>query len=193
MLINDDMLNEDRLEFMNPLIKKTDSKAQFERWYTTKLKDSLITKTIKNQHDFHLHIIKQLYKNNVTIIAGTDAGIGITMPGFSMHKELAFYKEAGMSNYEVLKTATVNAAKTHKIMHNLGSIEPGKTANLLVLNTNPLSDLKTLQNPVTVFIQGKKLNRQTLHRFEENAKGRKNIVATGLRYFENLVIEKYIR
>jgi imidazolonepropionase-like amidohydrolase len=54
------------------------------------------------------------------------AGIGVTIPGFSIHKELAFYKEAGLSNYEVLKTATINAAQTHKLMNNLGSIEPGK-------------------------------------------------------------------
>ena len=58
MLIDDNILESEQLQFMNPLIKKVDSKAQFERWYTTKLRDSSIVKTIKEQHDFHLRIIK---------------------------------------------------------------------------------------------------------------------------------------
>ena len=190
MLIDDDILTSEQLEFMNPLIKKVDSKAQFERWYTTKLRDSTIVMGIKNQHDFHLKIIKKLHEVGVVIVCGTDAGIGITLPGFSMHQELAFYKEAGLSNYEVLKTATVNASKTHAVMNNMGSIEVGKVANLILVDNNPLQDLSALENPSTVFIKGRKLNRETLDSFEEKTRGRKNLIASAVRYLENLVIEK---
>ena len=190
MLIDDDILTSEQLEFMNPLIKKVDSKAQFERWYTTKLRDSTIVMGIKNQHDFHLKIIKKLHEVGVVIVCGTDAGIGITLPGFSMHQELAFYKEAGLSNYEVLKTATVNASETHAVMNNMGSIEVGKVANLILVDNNPLQDLSALENPSTVFIKGRKLNRETLDSFEEKARGRKNLIASAVRYLENLIIEK---
>jgi hypothetical protein len=190
MLINDTILESEQLQFMNPLIKKVDSKAQFERWYNSKLRDSTIVYTIKKQHDFHLNIIKKLHEVGVTFICGTDAGIGITIPGFSMHQELSFYKEAGLSNYEILKTATINASKTHAIMNNMGTIEVGKFANLLLVDTNPLLDLSALQNPTKVFIKGRKLDRETLDSFENEAKNRSNLIASVVRYLENLIIEK---
>jgi hypothetical protein len=190
MLIDDEILVSEQQQFINPLIKKVDSKAQFERWHNTKLRDSSIVKTIKNQHDFHLTIIKKLHEAGTTIICGTDAGIGVTIPGFSIHKELAFYKEAGLSNYEVLKTATINASKTHSIMNNMGTIEVGKIANLVLIDNNPLLDLSALQNPKTVFIKGRKLNRDSLDDFEEKAKNRKNLIVSAVRYLENYIREK---
>lgn len=189
MLIDDNILETKALQFMNPLIKKVDSKAQFERWNTSKLKDSSVVNTIKKQHEFHLEIIKKLHEVDVTFICGTDAGIGVTVPGFSIHQELAFYKEAGLSNYEVLKTATLNASKTHSIMNTMGTIEVGKIANLLLIDDNPLLDLSALKNPTHVFVKGRKLDRETLNSFENKARNRSNLIASALRYLENLIIE----
>ena len=126
----------------------------------------------------------------VNIISGTDAGIGVTVPGMSIHKELALYKEAGLSNYEVLRTATANASRTHSVMNNMGTIEIGKIANLILVDRNPLTDLSALEKPSTVFIKGRKLNREHLDHFKEQARNRKNLIASGLRYLENLLIEK---
>jgi len=190
MLIDDNILESEQLQFINPLIKKVDSKAQFDRWHNTKLRDSTIVNAIKEQHNFHLKILKKLHEAGVTIICGTDAGIGVTIPGFSIHQELAFYKEAGLSNYEVLKTATINASKTHSIMNDMGTIEVGKIANLMLINNNPLLNLSALQNPSTVFIKGRKLNRETLNNFEHQARNRNNLLISTLRYVENLIIEK---
>ena len=190
MMINDSILEAEPLSYMNPLIKKVDSKNQFNRWHNAKMEDSNVVDRIKNQHDFHLEIVAELHKDGVPILCGTDAGIGVTLPGFSIHKELAFYKEAGLSNYEVLKTATVNAAQTHSIMNQLGTIEEGKVANLLLVDHNPLMELSTLENPSSIFIKGRKINRKTLLSFKEKAKNRKNLIASALRYLENLLIEK---
>ncbi|MFT5619571.1 MAG: hypothetical protein ACI85I_002817 [Arenicella sp.] len=189
MLIDDNILESEQLKFMNPLIKMVDSEAQFERWHNSKLSDSSIVRTIKQQHDFHLEIIRKLHQADVNIICSTDAGIGVTVPGFSIHQELAFYKQAGLSNYEVLKTATVNASKTHAIMNNMGTIEVGKVANLLLLDENPLLNLSALQNPTTIFILGRKLEREKLDVFEEKAMNRSNLLASALRYLEYLIIE----
>lgn len=190
MMKDDHILESEGMGYMNPLIKMEDSNAQFDRWHNAKLEDDGVVDRIKNQHEFHLYIIKKLHEAGVTIICGTDAGIGVTLPGFSVHQELAFYKEAGMSNYEVLKTATINAANTHKIMGNLGTVQEGKVANLILVDENPLLDLGALKNPSTVFIKGRKLNRETLDSFNEKAKNRKNLLVSGLRYAENLIIEK---
>ena len=190
MMMDDSILDSDSLKYMNPLIKMDDSKRQFERWYTAKQDDPNTVDRIRKQHDFHMTIVKKLHEAGVSIICGTDAGIGVTLPGFSIHKELNFYKEAGLSNYEVLKTATVNASQTHSIMNHLGTVEEGKIANLLLVDENPLITLSSLKNPTYVFVNGRKLNREILDSFNEKAKNRKNLVATALLYLENLIVEK---
>ena len=190
MMMNDSILDSESLKYMNPLIKKTDSKKQFERWFNAKREDPETVGRIKKQHDFHMTIVKKLHEAGVTIICGTDAGIGVTLPGFSIHTELAFYKNAGLSNYEVLKTATVNASKTHTLMNQLGTIEEGKTANLLIVDRNPLITLSALKEPSTVFVKGRKLDRETLEHLNEKAKNRKNLMASAMRYLEHLIVER---
>lgn len=190
LLQNDAILSSELLDYMNPLIRMTDSQGQFDRWNGAKNKDAAVTKQIKDQHDFHLLIIRKLYERGVNIVCSTDAGIGITLPGFSIHQELAFYKQAGMSNYDALKTATINPAKTHDFLKDLGSIEVGKMANFLLLDDNPLEQLETLQNPHMVFIKGQKIDREQLNLFKEKAKNRKNLAATALRYAEYLLTER---
>jgi hypothetical protein len=190
MMINDSILDSESLKYMNPLIKKVDSKNQFDRWFNAKQQDSTVITRIKNQHDFHITIVQKLHEAGVPIVCGTDAGIGVTLPGFSIHKELKFYKEAGLSNYEVLKTATVNASKTHSKMNSMGTIEEGKITNILLVDENPLLALSSLENPTYVFIRGRKLKRETLASFSEKARNRKNLMVSALRYLENIIFEK---
>ncbi len=190
MLLNDSILDSNSMGYMNPSIKKVDSKNQFNRWYNAKQEDPKVIDFIKNQHDFHITIVKKLHEAGVSIVCGTDAGIGVTLPGFSIHQELEFYKDAGLSNYEVMQTATVNASKTHSFLNSMGTVETGKIANLLILENNPLSDLSALKNPSYVFINGRKLDRAQLDAFNEKAMNRKNFMASAIRYLENLVFEK---
>ncbi|WP_462317359.1 amidohydrolase family protein, partial [Marinilabilia sp.] len=178
------------VQFMNPGIKMLDSQAQFDRWHNTKMEDPAVVTRIKNQHEFHLLAIRKLNDAGVNIVCGTDAGIGITVPGYSIHQELDFYRQAGLSNYEVLKTATVNAARVHKIMNNMGSIEKGKIANLILVDNNPLVDLDALKRPHMVFVNGKGLDRNTLDTFETKSGNRNGLLATLIRFMENSVVEK---
>ncbi len=190
LIINDDILTSKEMDYMNPLIKLFDSKGQFDRWENAKKNDPSIETKILAQHKFHLLTIKKLHDSGVNIVCGTDAGIGITVPGLSIHQELYFYSQAGLSNYEVLKTATINPSKTHSAMSAIGSIEKDKIANLILLKNNPLEDLQALENPEVVFIKGRKLDMEVLDKFKAKAKNRNNLVATILRYLENMVVEK---
>jgi cytosine/adenosine deaminase-related metal-dependent hydrolase len=72
----------------------------------------------------------------------------------------------------------------------MGTIEVGKIANLLLIDNNPLLDLSALKNPTYVFVKGRKLDRETLDSFENKARNRSNLIASTLRYLENLVVEK---
>ena len=70
----------------------------------------------------------------VMILAGSDfAGMAYVYPGISLHQELKLLVDAGLSNYEALKTATINPAKTYGMDHQLGSVEVGKLADLIVI------------------------------------------------------------
>lgn len=175
------------MDYMNPMIRKIDANAQFNRWAGTRREDPSVTERIKAQHAFHLRALQELHQAGVNIVCGTDAGIGITVPGASIHEELAFYREAGLSNYEVLKTATVNPSKVHGFLADLGTIEPGKTANLLLVDENPLQHLGTLKNPGRVFVRGHSLGRETLDQFKAKAADRPNLLASFARYAEYLI------
>jgi hypothetical protein len=58
------------------------------------------------------------------------------------------------------------------------------------VDENPLVELSSLENPIFVFVKGRKLNRETLDSYNEKAKNRKNLIASALRYLENLIIER---
>ncbi|WP_291796533.1 amidohydrolase family protein [Lutibacter sp.] len=191
MLENDEtILKSNLVGFINPLLQKVDSKVQYDRWASEKRHNSSINKNIYEQHQFHLYILKRMHEEGVNIICGTDAGIGITAPGYSIHQELMLYQETGMSNFEALKTATINPTKTHKEFEQMGSIENGKFANFIVTTNNPLENLSELSKPEWVMIQGRKINKKTLNEFTNNARDRSNLIVTALRYAEYLLVEK---
>lgn len=182
MMEHPNILQKASMSYMNPMIRQEDSRAQFERWSNARLEDPTTPYKIRAQHQFHLLALKKLHESGVNIICGTDAGIGITVPGFSIHDELELYRQAGLSNFEVLQTATVNPIQVHDFMSDLGTVESGKFANLLLVDRNPLEDLETLKTPSLVFVAGKRFEPKTLESFKEKAKNRSNLWSSYLRY-----------
>jgi imidazolonepropionase-like amidohydrolase len=187
---NESLFDSQIVGYMNPMIKMVDSKAQYNRWQNHKLRDSLITRYVYNQHQFHMYMVKSMQDAGVNLICGTDAGIGITVPGYSIHEELDFYKKAGLSNYETLSTATVNPTRTHAALTQFGTIEIGKWANMVLTKKNPLEDLKTLKNPEWVMVSGRKIDKNKLQIFKEKAHDRTNLVSTALDYAVYLLTER---
>lgn len=95
-----------------------------------------------------------LYKNNVPLLAGTDAMNPFCYPGYSLHTELELLKEAGIPDAEVLKTATINPAKFMNLKDQ-GEIKEGYTASMLLLDGNPLEDIKNTRKIKSVILNGK--------------------------------------
>lgn len=87
--------------------------------------------------------VRRYHEIGGRVTAGTDVGaVPYLVPGFSLHGELRMLVEAGLSPAAALRAATIDAAKALRIDAETGSIEPGKSADLVVLEGNPLDDIK---------------------------------------------------
>lgn len=105
-------------------------------------------------------VAQELIRHGVTIMAGTDANLPPTVPGFSLHDELQSLNTAGMTTTEVLKSATVTTAQ--RLQSNSGMIKPGYKANLVLLDKNPLEDIAHTKAINTVIKDGKVYDRALL-------------------------------
>ncbi|RQW01770.1 MAG: hypothetical protein EH225_09255, partial [Calditrichaeota bacterium] len=101
-----------------------------------------IIKLWKRQPEFNQRVVFALNQQGVPLMAGTDAmGAPLIIPGSSLHKELQLISESGISNYEVLRTATVEPAKFLHKESEFGTVTTGRRADLLLLEGNPLEDI----------------------------------------------------
>jgi imidazolonepropionase-like amidohydrolase len=89
-----------------------------------------------------LRIVGELHRGGVPIVAGTDEGI----PGHSLHRELELYVEAGLTPLEAIQSATIVPARAMGLEKDLGTIEPGKGADLVVLDANPLERISNVRS-----------------------------------------------
>ena len=85
-------------------------------------------------------MIKALYDAGIRIVPGTDS-----MVGFGLHEELENYVKAGIPAAEVLKIATINSAKVIGVESELGSINEGKLADMILVDGNPLEDIRNIR------------------------------------------------
>ncbi len=95
-------------------------------------------------------------------VVGTDTPHPFVMPGYSVHEELANFVEAGLSPYEALRAATVDAAEFMGAAGKSGVIKLGARADLILVEGNPLEDVKNASRIVGVMIHGRWLPRETL-------------------------------
>lgn len=97
-----------------------------------------------------LDFIGALHRNGVTIVAGTDG-----LAGFTLHRELELYVQAGLTPAEVLRIATLTAAQVAKQDHDLGTIEPGKLADFILVDGDPTRNISDIRKVVRVVKDGK--------------------------------------
>lgn len=104
-----------------------------------------------------LGFVKRLHQEGVPLTIGSDLGNPWVIPGLSVHQEMQLFADAGIPNKDILRMATLNAAEHLNIADKHGSIEPGKIANLVFLERNPLNDISNTQSISQVFLSGEKV------------------------------------
>jgi imidazolonepropionase-like amidohydrolase len=108
-----------------------------------------------------LDVVGRMHHAGVRILAGTDAP-WLVVPGFSLHDELVLLVKAGLSPADALRAATLDTAEFLGLQNSLGTVETGKLADLVLLDANPLEDIRNTQKISGVFMQGHYFDRQAL-------------------------------
>jgi len=105
-----------------------------------------------------------MQSGDVGLLGGSDSGASnnFTFPGWTFHRELELLVDSGLSSMEALQTATRNPARFFGELESNGTVEEGKTANVVLLNANPLEDIRYTQKIDSVVSKGKRLTRVDL-------------------------------
>lgn len=104
-------------------------------------------------------LVLALHQAGVPIVAGTD-----DVPGFTLHRELELYVDAGIPARDVLYYATLGAARVLGQDHELGTIEPGKRADLVLVDGDPLADMRSIRRVVWIVRDGRLYRSDELYR-----------------------------
>ncbi len=148
----------------NPALKYVPIRER-QRWDPQSLsKQSLAENTALSDSEFQkdLQLVSAMQRADVGILAGTDTGNPYCIPGFALHDELRLLVQAGLTPLEALQAATTNPARFIGNENDFGAIKPGKLANLILLDANPLDNIANTTKIRAVILDGQFLDRAAL-------------------------------
>lgn len=105
--------------------------------------------TYRKSFEKLLEMVKTIAEKKIPLVVGTD-----TLAGLMLHHELALYVRAGIEPADVLRMASLDAAKSMKMEAKTGSISPGKTADLFIVDGDPLARIDDVRNVLSTMIAG---------------------------------------
>lgn len=108
----------------------------------------------KATYDMWIATISALHKAGIPIIAGTDQAV----PGHSLHREIELYVKAGFTPMEAIQAATLIPARVMKLENEVGTVEAGKRADLILIEGNPLESISNIRNVRWVVAAGRLFN-----------------------------------
>ncbi len=138
------------------------SEGTLARWSKERAAGDFAEPAIRWQNEIKLKIVKALHDAGAGLLLGTDAGPSYAIPGFSIHRELELLVAAGLTPYHALETGTRNPAVFFGIQDRVGSIAVDKRADLVLLDGNPLLDIRHTAHPAGVMIRGAWLPREEI-------------------------------
>ena len=112
-----------------------------------------------------IEVVRDMHRAGIPFLAGTDTAAGVyVFPGFSLHEEMQLLVRAGFTPLEALQCATRNPAEYLGKLSEMGTLEKGKVADLVLLDANPLEDIANTQRIASVVAAGQYLSRTDLDR-----------------------------
>jgi imidazolonepropionase-like amidohydrolase len=155
------------IDFRNPRLKYL-PKDFVDLWRQNKAYDSLTRKRIKDFYLFNESLIGPMQKAGVKFLVGSDFPNPNCYPGFSFHEELQLLVKGGMTPKEALVAATYNPAVYLRRLKDYGTIEPGKIASMVLLDKNPLEDIRNSNEIYAVFFKGNFFSKDSLEDMKRN-------------------------
>jgi hypothetical protein len=134
-------------------------------WDTTFIKGFAALGSIeerKKRFEHRVKITGAMHRAGVRLLAGTDAHGPFNVPGFSLHDELELFVRAGLTPLQALQAATLSPARFLERQQDLGTIAPGKVADLVLLDANPLENITHTQRIAAVIAAGRYMDRARL-------------------------------
>jgi len=143
-----------------------------------KIRDGKDVEAQKRSYELEVQLVRMMHRAGVPFLAGTDAET-FYPAGFGLHTELGLFVGVGFSPLEALQAATLNPAKYFGRTADLGTVEVGKLADLVILEANPLDYIRNTERIAGVVTSGHYLDRQELDRLLSEAAGLANKVEQG--------------
>lgn len=141
------------------------NRADWEGWMKKRvsgMKKPDEVAAIRRFADWQIQLVRRMNEEHVGLLAGTDVSTHWTVPGFAIHDELATLVEAGLTPLESLRTATLNPARYFEKSDVSGAVAPGMVADLVLLDGNPLADIRNTRRISAVVANGRYLDRAAL-------------------------------
>jgi tetratricopeptide (TPR) repeat protein len=113
-------------------------------------------------YQLQVRLLRAFHQAGVPLMTGTDAPLDLVPPGFALHEELRLFVAAGLTPYDALVAATRTPAEQLGLGARAGTIAPGKAADLVLLDTNPLTDIRATEAIAGVWVRGRYWPRQRL-------------------------------
>ena len=169
-LDREDHRGDTALDYIGPGLRKT------YEWRVERAAKSTPAQVEARHHEYELSVkvLPMLRDAGIPILAGTDAGYlnSFNYPGQGLHDELERYVEAGLTPREALASATITGPAFLGHSDRFGAIAKGKAADILILDANPLGDIKATRSIHGVVLHGKWLDRGTLDGLLAEAKAK---------------------
>jgi len=149
-----------------PMFMKKKGDEAFNYYWDNPPPEELRKKYVRVRYEF----VTSLYHAGVKLMTGSDGPEWYLAPGFTVHDEIESYVKAGLSNFAALQTATINPAAYLGIDKRKGTIEAGKEADFILLDKNPLEEIKNTRRIKAVFSHNTFYDREQLDKLLNDAK-----------------------
>jgi hypothetical protein len=144
----------------DPLLKSIPAAIR-KTWQDPRLEEAKLSLDALDQLDLEyqrsVRIVGQMQRARVPIMAGTETGESYTFPGYDLHRELQLLVKAGLTPLQALRSATITPAEYLEAADTLGTVAEGKVADLVLLEADPLKDIRNTEKIAAVILGGRYL------------------------------------